>query len=137
MNMRELSEASGVKYGWIRQVVAGGIARPDAGNLKRIAGPLGIPPDELLALSDQLGEAAPQGLPTHSAVDADMLAQLVIAQTQALVDLHETFAQAREDAAADRRTMMDVVARLQTRLEQLLEREDIGGGTSDPASTRQ
>lgn len=61
LNYREIADAAGVPYGWVRQVAAGGIGRPGAERLKRLAAVLPIEADELLALSDQLGASAEVG----------------------------------------------------------------------------
>lgn len=141
MNMREIAEQAGVPYGWVRQMKAGGIARPDAKRLAKIAPVLGIDVDELLALTDQLGEAdevRPTNEPGSSVDVAGLVSAMtaaLLAQTQALTDLRSDLAGVREDAQKERAAMTKMLAHLADELEAL--RESVGttaaAAVPDPA----
>lgn len=55
LNMRVLATEAGLPYGWVRSVMSGAIVRPPAAKLVKLAAPLGLQPERLLALTDQLG----------------------------------------------------------------------------------
>lgn len=82
LNQKELAQEAGVPYGWVRQVMAGGIMRPDANRLAALADVLPVDLDELLALSDQLGAAT--RLREGSGGDQPALIAALQAQTEAL-----------------------------------------------------
>lgn len=84
-NMRRLADEAGVGYSWLRSVATDNIKQPDARDLQKVAGALGLDYRELLALSDQLGEieALPVAAPS-SATDIARLAAAIEAQTAAI-----------------------------------------------------
>lgn len=82
-NLRKLAVEAGFPdekkaHGWVRSVVSGAIEKPPAAKLKKLGPPLGIPVERLLALTDQLGEAAPA-----EAAPADMAAVVAAINRQA------------------------------------------------------
>lgn len=74
MSQTELALRAEVKRPWLAQVMRGAIAKPNADWLARIARELGIAPETLLALSDQLGEAERLKTPPLASFD-DLLAE--------------------------------------------------------------
>lgn len=114
MNMREVAEAADVKYGWLRQVKIGGVQKPDPEALARVAGVLGIPADELLALTDQLGAAESVHRVTSNSAD---IAAAIRAQTSVFEQLITTSQEsnrllaARLDAAEKRADDMETLIR--------------------------
>lgn len=80
LNYRQVATQAKVPYGWVRQVAAGGIDRPDPERLAAVARATGGDLNEWLALSNQLGSAAGLTAP-------DDLAAAIRAQTEAITAL--------------------------------------------------
>lgn len=81
LNYRQVADGAGVEYSWLRSVATDKIKKPDARELRKVATFLGLDYREMLALTDQLGEAEPV---TASAAPDDLLA--VVRQQTAHID---------------------------------------------------
>lgn len=87
VNMATIAKEAGVPHAWLRSVFSGSIRRPAPARLVRLAEPLGIPAQTLLALTDQLGVGDPD--PAASSAPATELAALADAISELAAALRE------------------------------------------------
>jgi transcriptional regulator with XRE-family HTH domain len=115
LTKRQIADEAGLKYGYVRQLFAGGIDKPPPEFLAKLAPTLGLPPERLLTLTDQLGAAA--GLPKAPSTDlVGEVAALLAQQNELLVRLIAGIDQARAEATGEREALAKTLGEIRATL---------------------